>query len=329
MKSKYKNLFIAVILLFFTAILNLVFTEVFGPQEIEVKYTYKLGANEHKEQEPKNETNEGKFYLEAIEGSAGAVVGEFISYEEVGTHYVFHFKNIRNIYGEINEEIIDFFVFKSSFPDDIPRTYKPGKFNKGERYILFLDKRDSVALSQPMYQSYAYAYIPLDNLKNSSYSRGEINFPKDVNESSVIRYFRKLAEKRGYNINSDGSKVYCPEIFRNESLETVIKESDIVLIIKPTEYQVNRTRIQQDAKYTAELIEGLKGIEKIKIRDNSLVYIYGHRDALEVGKTYIVALSGSFGEVPERQLEISALNGIIPIEDTETVNKVYKWLNIK
>jgi len=68
---------------------------------------------------------------------------------------------------------------------------------------------------------------------------------------------------------------------------------------------------------------------KIKIRDNSLVYIYGHRDALEVGKTYIVALSGSFGEELERQLQISALNGIIPIEDTETVNKVYKWLNIK
>ena len=49
-------------------------------------------------------------------------------------------------------------------------------------------------------------------------------------------------------------------------------------------------------------------------------------DSFEVGKEYTVALSPVSNLSKNKMFELTARNGVVPSEDTETTEKVYKWL---
>lgn len=293
-------------------------------EKIEVSYTYVLSGLEHPSPEYANETSEGMFYLDVIRNSTGAVVGEYISVKEEGENYVFSFKNVRVVYGDIKEEIIEYCSKKK---DEKTNCFYPDRFEAGQRYLLFLMKNDGAILDYPRYISYGNAYIPFDRLTAADYKHGKIRFPEGATENSIVKHYKNLAEERGFNINSDGSEYYYPKIIRNESLENVMKEADVVARISVESYKRPSTaRYVPSYSYKVRIKEALKGEEAVKEGADVLHTVYALGDSFEAGKEYIVALSPVSNVSKNGMFELTARNGIVSSEDTETTDKIYKWL---
>lgn len=293
-------------------------------EKIVVSYTYVLSGMEHPSPEYAKETSEGMFYLDVIKNSTGAVVGEFISVKEEGKNYVFSFKNVRKVFGDIKEEIIEYCSKKS---DEKTNCFYPERFEAGQRYLLFLMKRDGAVLDYPRYISYGNAYIPFDRLTAADYKHGKIRFPEEATENSIVNHYKNLAEERGFNINSDGSGCYYPEIIRNEALENVMKEADVVARISVESCNKPSTARQVPSySYKVRIKEVLNGEDVVNEGADVLCTVYAPGDSFEVGKEYTVALSPVSNLSKNKMFELTARNGVVPSEDTETTEKVYKRL---
>ena len=321
-----KNIFI-ISLLFATVLcslcLGITFNEVPENIDIEVQYTYEPDPLKTMTSVFNEADNETKFYLSSIENSTGAAVCKFVSVSIENQLYYFEFERCETVYGDIPEKIIR--VPKLIADMEIkPYGLHEDTFKVGKNYLLFLLREDTVALSQAQYTILGNVYIPMDSVEISTWSSGIINFGENTTTDQIKNYYKSMALERGYNSNQ-----YQPKVFRNQDLKAVIQNSDGVYEIKVLGKDGDGV-FTPSSNYNVEITKALKGGNRIKETDYGIYIINCQKDALEKGKEYIIAVS-MIGNTREQYTAFyqSAENGIIPIEDTETVEKVYEWLNLK
>lgn len=267
-----------------------------------------------------NENNETRFYRSVIKNSTAGVVGKFVQYYVEDSLHTWVFEKENVIYGKVEES-----EFKIVFYGIDPTSENPIKhdtFKEGESYILFLCQDKSIFLEETHYGLMGEVYIPLSDVNSSTWARGEIEFGVFADGNKVIDYYRNLATERGFRENP-----FVIEAFYDKSLEYVVKNSKLVLRVVVTN-KGNDANLRKQTTYGIKVVEALKGAECVAY-DGSSILVNSSRDSLAENKEYILTLSLVQDIDKDSIFTLSALNGIIPIEDKETVEKVYEWLDLK
>ena len=291
--------------------------------DINVNYTYVPDYMKTMTKEFNEADNETKFYLSAVKNSSGAAICKFVSFTKEGELYRFEFEKTETLYGDVPEKTIhipklaaDMEITSYGLHEDT--------FEVGKKYLLFLLREDTIALSEAQYTLLGNVYIPMDSVNMSTWSSGTIDFGENTTSKQVVDYFKTMALERGYNSN-----LYQPKVFRNQNLETVIKNSDGVFIIKVLGKDGDGV-FTPSSNYNVEIKTALKGENHIQETDLGVYIVNCQKNVLEKSREYIIAVS-LIGNLREKYTVFyqSADNGIIPIEDKETVKNVYKWLNLE
>ena len=120
--------------------------------------------------ESENKINDGNtsFYLTAIKGSHTAVVAEFKEFKVDGTaaRCIFNKKEI--IYGNAPEEEINVVAKLTR------GLLNKNTFKEGEEYLLILRREETLFLPYATYSLMGEAIIPMNDAKNSTWSKGTI-----------------------------------------------------------------------------------------------------------------------------------------------------------
>ena len=286
--------------------------------EISVKYNYADPPYAIYHDDFYKLTSEEKFHATIISESTCAVIGKFNYVRQEEDLYKFNFDVKTVVYGEVNDKNIEVAVI--SWQSDF---YKENTFKNGEEYLLFLIKDDIVFLDKPQYGFTGQTLIPINNLSKAQWNEsGKLIYSENTNSVNIAEFYKNFATEKGYNENA-----YEETIIRNQSLDTVIKKSDVVLRFKVL-YKVEDSILWPATLYQIEKIECLKGQEYL-YNGSGQYMIRAAKDSLKINEEYIM----TFGLVdPTRENTLllqSALNGIVPIEDKETVAQVYEWLGLK
>ena len=265
-------------------------------------------------------TSEEKFHATIISESTCAIIGKFNYVKHEEDLYKFNFDVKTVVYGEVNVEDKNIDVAVISWQSEF---YKENTFKSGEEYLLFLIEDDIVFLDEPQYGFTGQTLIPINNLSKAKWNEeGKLIYSENTNYVNIAEFYKNFATEKGYNENA-----YEETIIRNQSLDTVINESEVVLRFKVL-YKVEDSILWPATLYQVEKIECLKG-EEYLYNGSGQYIIRAAKNSLKIDEEYIM----TFGLVdPTRTnsfLLQSALNGVVPIEDTETVEKVYEWLDLK
>ena len=309
---KKKLLFLFTILLFVTVIL-IVYLSGSG-----LKPEYEWRAHPMALEIPLTDNNEQNFYLSTISESTGAAIGEFKSFYYNGI-YNWEFIRKEVLYGDVPDETIK--IVRSRI-DDFGFSIDEDTFTEGNNYLLFLVRDDSVFLDSPQYGLMGQVCIPVDDFNNSTWSRGKISYGYGISFNDIKNYYRDMALNKGFD--TDPVKI---TVFRNENLETVFKNSDAVFRIKIVGNIIDGTIVPQ-SNYEILILDALKGNNLINTVHKNYI-VHAEKNSMSVNNEYIIALSVNNLQSTHSSFTQSALNGIIPIEDKETVAQVYTWLGLK
>ena len=317
--KKNRFLFITTVLIF--SIIIILSPMIISNLLFKPEYTYAEDPMSSISEEYALADNETKFYGSAIKNSTQGVVGTFSEYYYKDKLHTWIFKTEKVIYGKnpgstikIVNPVIDYSTNENPI--------KPDTFTEGKSYILFLRGDESLFLDEPQYGLLGSAYIPLDDLNSSTWSRGKISFGYMPNSDTVMNYYANLAKSRGFNENK-----FTIEAFYNKELDEVVVNSKVVLKVFVKCKSLDSVMRKQSI-YEIDILDILQGSEFVTDEDTSFI-VNVCRDSLEEGKEYILTLSLCDNSEKHSSFTQSAQNGIIPIEDTETVEKVYEWLDIK
>ena len=288
-----------------------------------------VSASEIEITESQINTQKDIIYKNAIQHSHTAVLCEYMGEVESESKYR-KFHNLEVLYGEAPDEYIYL-----SFYDNVV-----SKLVEGEKYILTLTRADMFFHFYPTYE--IIANFPI---KNISYPHSKFEFychdvvdcsPVDYyttvtisglkEAEELIAYIKELANERGFN---RGETPYVPNVFRNESLETVTKNCDYILKIKVN--SLNNYDLNGDDSTRAYTRSGCSVLQVIKGDSNveQNIYFNAQKNVLEVGKEYIVMACPAILDTNSMGFMQCAENGIIPAEDTEKVDEIFSYLGIE
>lgn len=259
------------------------------------------------------EDDESLFHYYTTEHSTGAVVAEFVKYyEENNERQVWEFRKESVIYGEVPENQILIVEMNGSGPSETA-------YNVGERYLLFLNRNNSVFYETARYTSLGDLVFSMDNRGFAVWNKGTITYNKFANEKHILNYFKNKSNDVGFLDDQIQKKA-----IRQESFETVIKECDFVLKIKVISKSVDGI-LYPSSTFSCEITEILKGEDFVGVSDNYSITVF--RDAIKEGEEYIIA---AFNVVTKNEIAYefyqAAENGIISVNDTEKVEIVYDLL---
>ena len=286
--------------------------------EIEVEYKYVAPEGAMYRKEFYDLSDADKFHATVVSDSTCAIVGKFKSFRIEGDRlgkWNFDVKTV--VYGDMPKNNIDVtaIMWQSElFTEDV--------FKKGEEYLLFLIEDDTIFYNEPQYGFSAEILIPINNLKTSQWNTGKIVYSENTNSVNIAEHYRKLANEKGYSKDK-----YIPTVIRNQDLKTCVEKSDVVIRFKVL-YKMFDANLWPASTYKVETIECLKGIE-YTFQESTQCEVRVYKDSLNIGEEYILTCSIINPNRISSYLLQSALNGIIPIEDKETVAQVYEWLGLK
>ena len=265
--------------------------------------------------------NESIFCNAAIVNSTGGVVGKFITFRTEGDLNIWEFEKKELIYGEVPEEIIKIVRVSSDIllEED---TLDESSFVVGEDYVLFLRKTDNIFLETPQYSLMGRVCIPLNDLNSSTWSNGTITYGTNVSGEQVIEYYKNLVDEKGYEQNP-----FEAEIIEDDNIENVFKEAEVVLKVNVYGKALD-ARLYEQSTYEVGIIEVLKGNEYLA-EDRDTYLLHMTKNSLEQNKEYIIALSLNTEKEKHSSFTLAALNGIVSVEDVQTTEKIYEWLNTK
>lgn len=253
-------------------------------------------------------------YNTSVITSHAGVVAEYVGFDN--DKICWKFKNIEVAYGKAPDENI--FVRY----DDLG--VEGASFETGKKYFLLLTRDDTVFYDTAIYNSY-YVYLPLENLDECKTKYGKIILENDADASDLVTYISHLAETKGYDYYHT-YKEY--NIFRNQSLKTVVENSDCIFKIK-----VNSLINELDSKgyhiYSCDVTDALRGEYDEHAINGGILY-FSFPDSLEIGKEYIVMsclfYESTFdGKKCRCNYMLAADNGIIPLEDEKLTEEFYKY----
>ena len=277
-------------------------------------YRFNLDSKKSSQTVSYNQVYETKDTLDIIENSinssTGAAEAEFISFSQEDIYFIFKFKVIEVIYGNIPEKELEFRV--ETEVDGVAKNgFTSETFTEGERYFIPLLRFDDVFYEKAQY--YFKCSIPLAFDKLSEfYSENEIY------SGDIKSYIKELANKIGYQ------KEEVKNFFRDESLDTVIKNCDLVIKIKVisilTEGIYNNT-----TTYSCEVLNTFDFTNINTDTETDYLYITALKDSLKTDEEYIIALA-----IVDESSTIytqASENGIIHSSDKEKVEQIKLWLS--
>lgn len=253
-----------------------------------------------------------------VQNSTAAVTAEFVSYREDKDYMTYKFKVIDILYGKVTESEIEFRL--SNMGNGVDQFgYNSLTFNEGDKYIIPLTRRDDLFFDTPQYSFVGMSVIPYGTIEQ--YSKENNEFAALISEKyggDLALYFKETEKNVGH------SKERTKNIFREENLETVVKNTDILLKVKVNGVLTEGT-VAPTTTYTCEVLESVNGVSYKSDSENGLIYVTCFKNSLKIGKEYVIALCRS----SDKSLIYTqaADNGIISVDDTETIEQIKIWLS--
>ena len=258
-----------------------------------------------------------EIFTRFIQHSTTAVVAEYIEDNSIENGYR-KFKNIEVIYGYAPDEYI--YVPVNEIIDSDGNYYKlpSGEFTGAEKYLLIAHYNNYFFDPYPEYQLSQDMFIPLDDLDNNFIGNYKIELSKGADASDLLSYVKHITETKGYDIYES---LYIPNIFRGESLKTVVKNCDYLLEVTVKEKD-SSDKYAAINSFNCSVNNVLRGDISGFDRENLLINVKA--DTLKEGESYIIALY-NHGDI-DKSLEQAADNGIISLLDFWKVIEVYLYL---
>ena len=245
-----------------------------------------------------------------IDNSHCAVVAEFLNFRKSEGFYVWEFKNKEVIYGEAPENII--IIYTSD-------VNKSDLYKKNNEYLLILHRHESLMYEYgARYMLSSEEIVCLNKPGLTVFNNKDtLSALASLNKEQIIKQVKRIESVTGHE------KQNSPKIFRTENLETVTKQSDIIVEAKVSGV-LSESNITNAKTFICKAENILKG-ETIFNSSNNQFYITAYADSMEIGGNYIIIMS----VVDETSLIYTQASpiGIIPADDTEIITKIKNWLN--
>ena len=159
--------------------------------------------------------------------------------------------------------------------------------------------------------------MDFSDLSKAYYYEGKLKITEDANKTDVINHVKILAEETGISTSE------IIKIFRTENEETVIKNCDLILKIKPRMLLTDGVYINCSS-YFCEVIDCLKG--NYSTNQDNMVMIRTFKDVLDNGEERIIALSCTDSDICYDQASPTC---IFDASDTEMEAQIKEWLSEK
>ena len=256
-------------------------------------------------------------FTEALEWSNVVIIGEYINelldFEDDGA-YCYKFKVIEVLRGEVPEDsahLVGYYGTAQAIgPDQIYKTDEKAYIEK-QQYILVMDRTDSLFYDYPRYTLVGGIYIPLDNISKSTMYGNSVKMEAFANKDAnyIKDFIRNMEppkkERKNYTNATD--------------LPTIIKESDLILELKVTEFMGEGLDREH---YYCDVVKFIKGDSYVSPEDRKDIVITVFKGGVEVGKSYVVmVIRGS--ETGFLYMQSSTMS-IIPIDDGKTIAEIYE-----
>ena len=247
------------------------------------------------------------FYSSVVERSTAMVVAEFDSFEMNGDLGVWKFKKLETLYGDVPEETI---IFDELYGLSSKNSET---YIKGNRYLLSLQKRDTVFYDTPTYDPVGALVVNLTDLKTIVWHDGVISLSKNADAKDLVTFIVNFAKERGYD-----EEPYLPEIFRNEKLETVAKECDLIVKVRIKAYY-KESKLPYKT-HSCEILEVLKG----ECSSDGEIHADLISDVAAEGDELILLLSRKYKDADSYYYTLASKDGMIFADDESRVKIIEK-----
>ena len=255
------------------------------------------------------------FYYSLKDYCNSIVIAKYKGMEdEYKTHYALHnFELIEVIKGDFSEEEFQISAPQNKEYEDaiyVHDNYVKRPFKEGANCIVFLWKYDRILYGE----EYVFSSIVISLDANNEIEA--IQVENDVIDMGFKTIEELKAHLAQYVPLDEPGPVSGSPYTKSDKLEDALEVAHNVYKVKPiTTYDPFEDKI----RYECEVLEVLKG-EKPLYPPVTVLWYDG---VMEVGKEYILSASAN------TYMPVSKAHGIIPIEDTQRVNKVYELLGIQ
>lgn len=255
---------------------------------------------------------------EVIKHSNVAFVGEFVSYNkneqfiQVLNEYTFKVDSV--IYGDIPEETVT--VIVGDF-DLYGFNMNAESFKQGDKYALIVAREECLFEENARYYMDYQMVIPIDDLNNATLKNEQLYLTREA-AADIVEYIGKMETDYGH------TKPQVEKIFRTESLKEVVEKCDFVFEIEADSIFVEGEIMDVDL-YNCRIVKKLKGHDEYAVRDDQTIILRTYKGLLEIGSSYVVAVSAS----PDKNSLIyhqASNDSIISVDDTQKVDDVISWL---
>ena len=265
-------------------------------------------------------------YFDSEIGSCHSIViAEYLRSEDVYmTTFVRHYFNvIEPIKGEFKQKEIIVEVTASKTYGDVEFLVdSQGEyiFTKGKRYVLLLNMDSSIFSEIPIRYYMKGIQIELDENDNINYI--ESIYQRIDTGIKTLDELKAYLPKHGSMTANTETGLYGALFTESEDLADIVAFSTQIVHVKVAEFKMV-LQLKNKSVYVCDVLESLKGRFRLDTPD-----VHTFINSLEVGKEYILLLRTE-NPNPWYSCVSAKQNSIIPIEDTERVNKVYELLGIK
>lgn len=278
------------------------------PKEISIELmSYSSGSNEHKSSRDTTRT-----FSSIIEVSTDCFVGKFIECKKYDGFFEYEFEVTEKVFGLSEDNTVRVRVL-----DHLTQSVNSYTFKKGHEYLLTLRKSDSLFIDYPKYSFMGYIVLDFSNINNAKWKDGTIKISEGASKTDIINHVNSLSNKVGIATTSDA------RVFRTEDEETVIKNCDLILKIKPR-ILITDGVLANSSSYFCEVTDCLKGT--YSTNEDGVVIIRTLKHALDSGEECIIALSTKNQDFSYDQASPIC---IFDADDSEMEAKIKEWLSEK
>ena len=264
-----------------------------------------------------DENFKGYTLSDFVAPSTHCVIGEYKGFTEVNSGlWEFKFEPIEKIYGRESDDIIRIRIQNSGFgTGDGGVTIDT--FKNSHRYILILERTETLFLEYPYYSLSGALILDVDNLEKSTWYEGDIVMPNGTTAADIIEQINTVVKEVGH------TDCFEHKIFRTEDTENVINNCDAIFRIT-VKGVISQGVYDYRTVYRCTVSEVLKG--NLTTNEKEYVYIVTERDKLLPKSEYIMSLSYTAAGTFYHQASPIC---IFDASDTEMETQIKEWLSEK
>ncbi len=229
------------------------------------------------------------------------------------TNLSYYYFTLNDIYkGNSIEE-----TFKVSIYNETAYVDGANIFNLGDKYILFLDKHQSVFRGTGYTLNQGLCIKAQNSKVEKMYQQGKYYLNKKLQSIDSLKLM--IAEDVE-NANENGNNISGASYTDSEKPNEIVSESKHIVTVKITEdHSLSGYWESSVGGYLCTLIESYKDEVPIQF------FIFAFRDDIIVGEEYLLLLSEANDELSPYR--VSSKNSCIPLSDTELYEEYMQHIN--